>query len=186
MRMISLDEPHLRFQALSILLARLEQDDLFAARDAQLVGLDEPLFQRLRSLPAAELARLSAIKHLKVSIVVDGGSLDYALRTLERLNRERRLLERCVDQQAPRALLTELFGPQAVAFASLYRMRLGEPSFRGRPSLPDPDIRDRIHASWHALEHRFPHLAERYLALAEDYPGLSLASLHAVVNEFAD
>ncbi len=71
--MISLDEPHLRFQALSILLARLEQDDLDAARDAQLVGLDEPLFQRLRSLPAAELARLSAIKHLKVSIVVDGG-----------------------------------------------------------------------------------------------------------------
>ena len=182
--MIALDEPHLRFQALSIVLARLEQEDLMAANDARREGLDEQLFQRLRSLPASELARLSAIKHLKVAIVVDGGSLDYALRTLERLTRERRLLERCVDQQAPRALLTALFGPQAVTFAALYRMRLGERPPRGRPSLPDPDTRDRIHASWHRLKDQFPHLAERYLALAEAYPGLSLASLHAVVNEF--
>jgi hypothetical protein len=184
--MISLDEPHLRFQALSILLARLEQGDLIAAREGGLAGLDEHLFQRLRSLPAADLARLSAIKHLKVAIVVDGGSLDYALRTLERLTREGRLLERCVDQQAPRALLVELFGPQAVAIASLHRMRLGERSFRGRPSLPDADTRDRIHARWHALQDRFAHPAERYLALAENFPGLTLASLHAVVNEFAD
>ena len=181
--MIALDEPHLRFQALSILLARLEQGGLAIARE---VGLDEQLFQRLRSLPAAELARLSSIKHLKVAIVVDGSSLDYALRTLERLSRERRLLECCIDRHAPRALLTELFGPQAVTFATLHRMRLGERSFRGRPSLPDPDTRDRIHASWHALADRFAHPAERYLALAEDFPGLSLASLHAVVNEFAD
>jgi hypothetical protein len=184
--MIALDEPHLRFQALSILLARLEQGDLIAAREGGLAGLDEQLFQRLRSLPASELARLSAIKHLKVAIVVDGNSLEYALRTLERLTRERRLLERCVDQQAPRALLVELFGPQAVAIASLHRMRLGERSFRGRPSLPDPEIRDRIHARWHELENRFAHPAERYLALAEGYPDLTLASLHAVVNEFTD
>jgi hypothetical protein len=184
--MIALDEPNLRFQALSILVASLERGDLIASREGAVAGLDEQLFQRLCSLPASELARLSAIKHLKVAIVVDGGSLEYALRTLERLTRERRLLERCVDQQAPRALLVELFGSQAVAIASLHRMRLGERSFRGRPSLPDPDTRDRIHARWHALENRFTHPAERYLALAEDYPGLSLASLHAVVNEFAD
>lgn len=184
--MFSLNEPHLRFQALSILLARLEPGDLIAGREGGMAGLDEQLFQRLRSLPAADLARLSAIKHLKVAIVVDGGSLDYALRTLERLTREGRLLERCVDQQAPRALLAELFGPQAVAFASLHRMRLGERSFRGRPSLPDPETRDRIHARWHELADRFAHPAERYLALAENFQGLTLASLHAVVNEFAD
>jgi hypothetical protein len=82
--------------------------------------------------------------------------------------------------------LVELFGPQAVAFASLHRMRLGERSFRGRPSLPDPDTRDRIHTRWHELQDRFAHPAERYLALAENFPGLTLASLHAVVNEFAD
>jgi len=184
--MISLDEPHLRFQALSILLARLEQGDLIAEREGGQAGLDEHLFQRLRSLPAADLARLSAIKHLKVAIVVDGGSLEYALHTLERLTLEGRLLERCVDQQAPRALLVELFGAKAVAIGSLHRMRLGERSFRGRPSLPDPDTRDRIHARWHELQDRFAHPAERYLALAEDFPGLTLASLHAVVNEFAD
>ena len=184
--MIALDEPHLRFQALSILVASMERGDPIAAREGAAAGLEEPLFQRLRSLPASELARLSAIKHLKVAIVVDGGSLDYALRTLERLTRERRLLERCVDQQAPRALLAELFSPQAVTIAALHRMRLGERSFRGRPSLPDPETRDSIHARWHALENCFAHPAERYLALAEDYPGLSLASLHAVVHEFAD
>jgi len=184
--MISLDEPQLRFQALSILLARLAQGDLIAAGEGGQAGLDEHLFQRLRSLPAADLARLSAIKNLKVAIVVDGGSLDYALRTLERLTREGRLLERCVDRQAPRALLAELFGPQAVAFASLHRTRLGERSFRGRPSLPDADTRDHIHTRWHALQDRFTHPAERYLALAADFPGLTLASLHAVVNEFTD
>ena len=184
--MIALDEPHLRFQALSILLARLEQGDLIASRESGPGELDEQLFQRLRSLPASELARLSTIKHLKVAIVVDGGSLDYALRTLERLTRERRLLERCVDQQAPRALLAELFGPQAVALATLHRMRLGERPPRGRPSLPDPNTRDRIHARWGVLKDGSLHPAERYLALAEDFPGLSLASLHAVINEFAD
>ena len=70
--MISLPELHQRFQV----LARLEQGDLIAAREGGLAGLDEPLFQRLRSLPAADLARLSAIKHLKVAIVVNGGSLE--------------------------------------------------------------------------------------------------------------
>jgi hypothetical protein len=114
--------------------------------------------------------------------VVDGGSLDYALRTLDRLTREGRLLERCVAQQAPRALLAELFGPQAVALAIPAPDAPGRAAPRGRPSLPDPDTRDRIHARWHALQATGLHPAERYLALAEDYPGLTLASLHAVVT----
>ena len=107
--MIALDEPHLRLQALSLLLTRLERGELVTPDDG---GLNERALQRLRSLPLGELARLAAIKHLRVGILVDGDSLDHALRTLDRLSRESTLLERCVAHHAPRVLLAELFGPR--------------------------------------------------------------------------
>jgi hypothetical protein len=179
--MITLNDPHQRLLALSVLLARLEQDELAEAADT---GLSAPLLERLRGLPATELVRLAAIKHLRIGIRLDPASLDYALRILDRLNAESRLLERCIAHQAPRALLAELFGPQAVTLAIRHRLRQGESAPRGRPPLPDPDTRDRIHARWHALQATALHAAERYLALAEDYPELTLASLHAVVHEF--
>ena len=181
--MIALDEPHLRLQALSLLLARLERGEPVTPDDG---GLNERAIQRLRSLPVGELARLAAIKHLRVGILVDGDSLDYALRTLDRISRESTLLERCVAHHAPRALLAELFGPQAIALACRQRRRRGEQAPRGRPPLPDEETRDSIHTRWHALQASSLNPAERYLALAEAYPELSLASLHAVVHEFDD
>lgn len=181
--MIALDEPHLRLQALSLLLTRLERGEPVTPDDG---GLNERALQRLRSLPLGELARLSAIKHLRVGIQVDGDSLDYALRTLDRLSRESTLLERCVAHHAPRALLAELFGPQAIALAGRQRRQRGEQAPRGRPRLPDSQTRDSIHARWHALQASALNPAERYLALAEAYPELSLTSLHAVVHEFDD
>ena len=182
--MIPLDDPHQRLLALSVLLARLEQGEPGALSEAADTGLSNPLMERLRGLRATELIRLAAIKHLRIGIRLDPSSLDYALRTLDRLNSESRLLESCIAHQAPRALLAELFGPQAVTLAIRHRLRQGEPAPRGRPPLPDPDTRDRIHTRWHALQEVTLHPAERYLALAEDYPGLTLASLHAVVHEF--
>lgn len=179
--MIALDDPHQRLLALSVLLSQLEQG---MPDDAADIGLSGQLAERLRGLRATEIIRLAAIKHLKIGIRLDPASLEYALSTLDRLNSESRLLERCITHQAPRALLAELFGPQAVTLAIRHRLRQGEPAPRGRPPLPDPDTRDRIHASWHALQHTDLHPAERYLVLAEDYPGFTLASLHAVVHEF--
>lgn len=179
--MIALDDPHQRLLALSVLLSQLEQG---MPDDAADMGLSGQLAERLRGLRATEIIRLAAIKHLKIGIRLDPSSLDYALRTLDRLNSESRLLESCIAHQAPRALLAELFGPQAVTLAIRHRLRQGEPAPRGRPPLPDPDTRDRIHTRWHALQHTDLHPAERYLALVEDYPGFTLASLHAVVHEF--
>jgi hypothetical protein len=179
--MIALDDPHQRLLVLSVLLARLEQG---VPDDAADTGLSGRLVERLRGLRATELIRLAAIKHLRIGIRLDPASLDYALCTLDRLNSENILLERCISHQAPRALLAELFGPQAVTLAMRHRLRQGEPAPRGRPPLPDPDTRDRIHTRWHALQHTDLHPAERYLVLAEDYPGFTLASLHAVVHEF--
>lgn len=181
--MIALEDPHQRLLALSVLLARLEQGELAEAADT---GLSVRMVERLRGLRATELIRLAAIKHLRIGIRLDPASLDYALRTLDRLNSESILLERCIAHQAPRALLAELFGPQAVALAIRHRLRHGGMAPRGRPPLPDPDTRDCIHARWHALRDATLHPAERYLALAEDYPGFTLASLHAVVHEFGE
>jgi hypothetical protein len=180
---IALDEPHLRLQALSLLLTRLERGEPVTPDDG---GLNERALQRLRSLPVGELARLAAIKHLRVGILVDGDSLDYALRTLDRLSRESTLLERCVAHHAPRALLAELFGSPAIALAGRQRRQRGEQAPRGRPRLPDAETRDSIHARWHALQDCNLKPAERYLALAEAYPEFTLASLHAVVHEFDD
>ena len=181
--MIALDEPHLRLQALSLLLTRLERGEPVTPDDG---GLNERALQRLRSLPVGELARLAAIKHLRVGILVDGDSLDHALRTLDRLSRESTLLERCVAHHAPRVLLAELFGPQAIALAGRQRRQRGEQAPRGRPPLPDSETRDSIHTRWHVLQASGLNPAERYLALADAYPEHSLASLHAVVHEFDD
>ena len=179
--MIPLDDPHHRALTLSVLLARLEQGESY---DSAETGLSGRLVERLLGLRATEVIRLAHIKHLRIGIRLDPASLDYALRTLDRLNTESRLLERCITHQAPRALLAELFGAQAVALAIRHRTRHGGEAPRGRPPLPDPDTRDRIHARWHALQEANLHPAERYLALVEDYPGFTLASLHAVVHEF--
>ncbi len=179
--MIALEDPHQRLLALSVLLARLEQGEPAEAAETELSGR---LLERLRGLRATELIRLAAIRHLRIGIQLDPTSLDYALSTLDRLNSEFGLMERCIVHQASRALLAELFGPQAVTLAIRHRLRHGEPAPRGRPPLPDPDTRDRIHARWHALQDASLHPAERYLALVEDYPGFTLASLHAVVHEF--
>ena len=46
-----------------------------------------------------------------------------------------------------------------------HRLRQGESAPRGRPPLPDPDTRDRIHARWHALQATALHAAERYLGM---------------------
>lgn len=179
--MIALDEPHQRFQALSLLLTRLERSETQPLEDT---GLDQHALDRLRRLPIPELARLASIKQLRVGIELDGDSLTHALRTLDRMGREAHMLERCVALHAPRALLTELFGPQAVALGRRLRRRMGEQAPRGRPSLPDPATRDCIHARWHVVceDHLPP--TERWLTLAEAFPELTLASLHAVLHEF--
>jgi Protein of unknown function (DUF2857) len=181
--MIALLDPHQRYLALSVLLARLEQGEPANPAEA---GLDPRLIERLRGLKATELVRLAEIKHLRIGIRLEAASLEYALHTLERLSRESRLLERCIAHQAPRALLAELFGPQAVGLAYDHRRRQGEPAPRGRPPLPDPATRDRIHARWHEIRASILNPAERYLALAEAHPGLTLATLHAVITEFRD
>ena len=182
--MIALDDPHQRLLALSVLLSRLEAGEPGELAEAAETGLSGRLVSRLLDLRATEVIRLARIKHLRIGIRLDPTSLEYALRILDRLNAEFRLLERCIAHQAPRALLAEAFGPQAVNLAIRHRLRHGGEAPHGRPRLPDPDTRDRIHARWHALQATALHPAERYLVLAQDYPGFNLASLHAVVHEF--
>jgi hypothetical protein len=182
--MIALDDPHQRLLALSVLLSRLEAGEPGELAEAAETGLSGRLVARLLDLRATEVIRLASIKHLRIGIRLDPSSLDHALRILDRLNAEFRLLERCIAHQAPRALLAEAFGPHAVALAIRHRTRHGGEAPRGRPPLPDPDTRDRIHARWHALQEANLHPAERYLALVEDYTGFTLASRHAVVHEF--
>jgi len=178
--MITLDDENLRFMALTMLLSRLEHGDLAALREA---GMNDSQMQRLRTMPASEMVRLCSIKSLKIGIAVDEASLDHAIQTVNRVGEELRLLETFMERHAPLSMLTELFGVQS-GDLTMHREILCENPKRGRPALPDHDIRDRIHMQWHDLKRQDMHEAQRYLKLSERFPELSMATLYAVVNEF--
>lgn len=178
--MIALDDENLRFLALTMLLSRLEHGDLVALREA---GMNDSQMQRLRTMRVSEMVRLCSIKSLKIGIAVDEGSLDHAMQMVHRISEELLLLEQFLARHAPLSMLTELFGVQSGDLA-LHRKILCKQPKRGRPALPDQDLRDRIHMQWHDLKRQDMHEAQRYLALSERFPELSMATLYAVVNEF--
>jgi hypothetical protein len=97
--MIALDDPH---QRVLVLVRAAGQAGAGRADDSAETGLSGRLVERLLGLRATEVIRLAAIKHLRIGIRLDPASLDYALRTLDRLNSESRLLERCIATK-PRA-----------------------------------------------------------------------------------
>jgi hypothetical protein len=179
--MIVLDDENLRFLALTMLLSRLEHGDLAALRDA---GMNDSQMQRLRTMPASEMVRLCSIKSLKIGIAVDEDSLDHAMQMVNRIREEMLLLEKFIERHAPLSMLTELFGVQSGDLA-MHRKILCDQPRRGRPALPDQDLRDQIHMQWHDLKRQENmNEAQRYLALSERFPEVSMAALYAVVNEF--
>lgn len=181
--MIALDDESLRFLALTMLLSRLEHGDLAVLREA---GMNDSQMQRLRNMPVSEMVRLCSIKTLKIGIAVDEASLDHAMQMVQRITEEMRMLEHFIARHAPVSMLEELFGIQGIDLA-VHRKILCEQPKRGRPALPGHDVRDRIHMQWHELKRRQDMSeAQRYLALSELFPEVSMAALYAVVNEFGD
>lgn len=180
--MIALDDENLRFLALAMLLSRLEHGDMAALRDA---GMNDSQMQRLRTMPVSEMVRLCSIKTLKIGIAVDEDSLDHAMQMVHRISEEMRLLEQFLARHAPPSMLSELFGVQNSDLA-MHREILCEQPKRGRPALPDHDLRDRIHMQWHELKRQDMNEAQRYLALSDQFPEISMAALYSVINEFGD
>lgn len=178
--MFVLEDENLRFLALTILLSRLERGDLASLHEA---GMSDQQMQQLRTMPVSEMVRLCSIKSLKIGIAVDEASLTQAIQTVHRIKHELLLLEKFLERHAPMSMLTELFGVQGSDLA-LHREILCEQPRRGRPALPDHEVRDRIHQHWHELKRQDMHDSERYLALSERFPDVSMAALYAVVNEF--
>ncbi len=160
--------------------------ELGEVEDLLSLGISHDLINTLRQLPTSELMRLSAMSYSNplFRIVINEDALNLALRKLSRVTEESQLLEYFIRSGASPTMLTQFFSAPAVVLAE-YRKTLNAPMSAGRPRLPATSIRDGIHASWQKLSEVMD-MRQRYIQLHKRFPDLSLSTLHAVVNEFAD
>jgi hypothetical protein len=165
-----------------LVLSRFAQGALEGERAA---GLRKELVEALRNLAASDLTALARMSDPEIVVTNDPVTLARGLRNLDYVRERTRDIEFFIRHGATLALLVALFRLNP-AEAREHRTRLGVTAGR-RPRMPSAKQREAICARWHALrsgrESAVP-TVEDYRSLHADFPGLSLATLDAVINEF--
>jgi len=170
-----------------MLVLSLLADRAGATRDRKgETGLRPDQLVALRNLAACDLARLAKMREPAITVQVDPPTLDHGLRALNYLRQRTEEVEYFVRYGATASMLVALF-KLAPADVAAYRAAIGMRPGR-RPPMPSSARREAICVRWCAIrsgrEHA-PPSASDYRALHQQFDDLSLASLHAVINEFA-
>ena len=154
-------------------------------------GLTPEALEALRNRRMRDITKIAGDPSIGFHVALDCQTLATAFLRQDALLRDKELIEYFVRHGAPAQLLTRLF---RVSGQELRTMRevLGhdENERGGRPSMPEPALREAIHATWAAgalaaggsgsVSER-----ERLYALHRQYPTLTIGALWSVVNEFA-
>jgi hypothetical protein len=152
-------------------------------RDA---GVRPDQLEALRNLAASDLAQLAKMRHPEISVRIDPIALDHGLRTLDYVRKRTEIIEYFIRHGATISMLVALF-KLVPADVAKYRARLGV-SAAGRPKMPSAAQREMICARWFAIRvgsERMAPTADNYSTLHREFDELSLATLYAVINEFA-
>lgn len=149
-------------------------------------GLTPEALEALRNRRIRDLTKIATDPSIGFQISLDCQRLATAFMRLDAVLRDKELIEYFVRHGAPAQLLTRLF---RVSSQELRTMRevLGrdENERGGRPAMPEPALREAIHATWAAGGSGSVSERERLYALHRQYPAHSIGTLWSVVNEFA-
>lgn len=148
-------------------------------------GLSPELLDDLRNRPVRDIQKVAQMS-LGVMLKLEPTSLSTALMRLDAMTRNQVLLEYYIKNGAAPDLLTRLFKVSDADQRALREMLCGDSGRRGRPAMPEPSEREAIHATWSRLEGVSEDPREQYFMLHQAHPDHSIATLWAVVHEFAD
>jgi len=121
------------------------------------------------------------------TVTIDLGSLGDGIEFLSETLPTWRLAREFVLRGASARMCSELFGLSALGFQ---RMRASEGMAgkqAGRPRMPPPEVRGRILEAWSTICERAADPRQRYLALSDMFPNVSIRSLEQlIIREGAD
>jgi hypothetical protein len=149
-------------------------------------GVRPDQIEALRNLAAGDLAALARMRDPEISFQIDPLALDHGLRALNYVRQRKEVIDYFIRNGATVSMLVTLFklAPMDVA---KYRTVLGvKPG--SRPRMPSAKQREAVCARWFAIRAGHEQTAptvEDYRALHREFSQLSLATLYAVINEFA-
>lgn len=174
--MLSIIEPQIRLMLLHHLAASLSDEDLDRIR---LRGEACASLARLRELTAGELARIAAMRAVRIEIDVDAVRLADALRVVAMLGEKRAMEEYFIRHGATWQLMTKLF--KVKRHDTLRRRRIvGSARLRGRTVLPDRLVREQICQCWRNSQETDPRAS--FLQLHLRFPSVSMSALEAVLR----
>lgn len=149
-------------------------------------GMTGDLLQALRTRSMSDIARIAKDSSIGIEIKINAHQLNTAFLRLDDIVRDQQLLEYYVTHQLPSWLLAKMFR-KSISELREMRAALCGPDHEtvGRPSMPDVDVRERIHAAWDAICKAHPE-RQRFFELHQLFPDHQLNQLWSVVNEFGD
>jgi hypothetical protein len=138
-----------------------------------------------------DITKIATDPSIGFQISLDCQRLATAFLRLDAVLRDKELIEYFVRHGAPAQLLTRLFRVSSQELRTMREVLSHDENERGgRPSMPEPALREAIHATWAAgalaaggsgsVSER-----ERLYALHMQYPAHSIGTLWSVVNEFS-
>lgn len=156
-------------------------------QDLLRAGISTDTLDSLRRLSAPNLEALCK-GGLGFSIYVDDANLQLAIRRANERQRNAERIEYYVRHGAPVALVVQLFRLSNTQINCIRESLLPPDECRGgRQSLPEDRERDKIHAAWALLgADTTVDPRDHWIILHQKFTSqYSIATLHAVVNEFS-
>ena len=177
--MLLLNNPQIRVVLLHHIAAQLGEGDPGELRAA---GVEIEQLTQLRELSAFNLKRLAAMRQLRMTVSVDGGSLAAGLRSLGLMGEVKALEMYFLRNGASCQLMRALF--KMGRKVTLERRRQwGARQQAGNVRLPLPGPRARIFKAWQATQN--VEVRMRYYHLHQGFPQYSIAALEKVVRLLA-
>ena len=120
--------------------------------------------QRIASMSTAEFLRLSELANTCVTIDIDPDALDEVFQQLEFRSQRDDIMQRCIQQDAPREMMRVFFGLAKHRYARL-RSDAGYTRAPGRHPHPSLETAQEIHNQWRSSGRRWS--AENLLSISE-------------------
>lgn len=183
MNAIPINDAEVRWTVLKYFVGLIELGDLEPLLQG---GMSGELLQALRTRSMTDIARIAKDSSIGIEIKINARQLGTAFLRLDDIVRDKALLEYYVAHQLPSGLLARMFKKNSCELREM-RSSLCDSAQEavGRPSMPDVDVRERIHAAWAAITKTHPE-RQRFYELHQLFPDHQLNQLWSVVNEFGD
>ncbi len=178
MSQIGIDSQELGFKILCYVIELAESGEI-----EQLIaaGFSSETISALRQMTVSDLNSLATNAFGMMALVINVPRFESAMAARSRRLNESQDLAYLAKAGATAILLSEIFRI-TLAEAEAHLATLTTEKRSGRPSMPDAATRDAIH-QWWATNQSLP-LRQRWIALHQNWPQFTLASLYAVINEF--